>query len=521
MFAMPGLRAFSLAAERASGAVSCGVTGAFVGDVPLLQMVGTAGTKQWVVRALPELNEDLSAQYGLPIDVAAKAGALALIAAAFNRGDLAMAAIATVQMQFPDPPLLAKGRETEQEIAHRALELHRSRLLKFWDPEKHPRTGTPPNPGRFASESGESEPSPPATPIPTKPEAALIPAALVGPPWEKTPIVEGSGGGGVPRGTLELPFPRWPRSSSPEGSSPASSQPAGAPKAPQGARPTWSPPDPKSKLPFMSQSEPQLAPYVQGGKTSGIFRAPGMAPIELQSGEDGPALNMPLHSPGFTGYTRTHVEGHAAALMRLQGISEAWLEINNPKMCGACIENIETMLPPGAKLHIRFPNGTERTFPEDIKKLLKGGGTMKVKYFNYQDQLDPMDGAVIADNAQLDQLLDRARHGPPYVAKFAADNGCAIEIGIGKELGCAQYCCDGNPPYLMAVSPDPPMRRGYFEFLMADTPTPIAARYIIRFEELKKVALHFLQTGEQSDAVSWQPLDPRALTEDRERPADS
>ncbi len=157
MFAMPGLRAFSLAAERASNAVSCGVDGAFVGDVPLLQTVGAAGTKQWAVRALPELNEELSAQYGLPIDIAAKANALALIATAFNRGDLAMAAIATVQMQFPDPPPLAKGRETDDEIARRALELHRSRLLKFWDPEKHPRTGTPPNPGEFAPVSGGTE----------------------------------------------------------------------------------------------------------------------------------------------------------------------------------------------------------------------------------------------------------------------------------------------------------------------------------------------------------------------------
>ncbi len=114
MLAMSGLRAFSLAAKRASGAMSCGVNGVFVGGVPLLQ--AAAGAKrQWSVRPISELNEELSAQYGLPVDVAAKANALALIAAAFNRGDLAMTAIATVQMQFPDPPL-TKGRETELPI---------------------------------------------------------------------------------------------------------------------------------------------------------------------------------------------------------------------------------------------------------------------------------------------------------------------------------------------------------------------------------------------------------------------
>jgi hypothetical protein len=192
MFAMPGLRAFSLSAERTSNAVSCGARGVFVGDVPLLQAAGGAGAnRQWSVRPISELNEELSAQYGLPIDVVAKANALALIAAAFNRRDLAMAAIATVQMQFPDPPL-TKGRATEEEIGRRALDLHRSRLLKFWDPAKHPRTGTPPNPGWFAPESGESE-----RPVPTKPEPiTVLPAAMVGDPWKKPPIIGGGGGGG-------------------------------------------------------------------------------------------------------------------------------------------------------------------------------------------------------------------------------------------------------------------------------------------------------------------------------------
>jgi hypothetical protein len=59
MFAMPGLRAFSLSAERASNAVSCGATGVFVGDVPLLQAAGGAGAnRQWSVRPISELNEE-------------------------------------------------------------------------------------------------------------------------------------------------------------------------------------------------------------------------------------------------------------------------------------------------------------------------------------------------------------------------------------------------------------------------------------------------------------------------------
>ncbi|MGB6536629.1 MAG: Imm1 family immunity protein, partial [Xanthobacteraceae bacterium] len=82
----------------------------------------------------------------------------------------------------------------------------------------------------------------------------------------------------------------------------------------------------------------------------------------------------------------------------------------------------------------------------------------------------------------------------------------------GGNVGCVQYSrSDGSPPYLMAGSSRPPMKRGCVEFLTADTPTPIAARYIISFDELKTIAVHFLKTGERSDTVYWQVLNPRAV----------
>lgn len=109
------------------------------------------------MRIFSELNSELTSCYRLPIDIAAKANALALIASALNRRDFAMAAIAAVQMQIPDPPPLAKGQENPDDIARRARELARSGLLKFWNPAKHPRAGTPPNAGWFAPVQGDSE----------------------------------------------------------------------------------------------------------------------------------------------------------------------------------------------------------------------------------------------------------------------------------------------------------------------------------------------------------------------------
>jgi hypothetical protein len=349
MLAMTGLRAFSLAAKRGSEGVSCDAGGVFVGGIPLLQPP-SIGTPYWTARAAAELNKELSARYRLPIEIASKSGALALIAAALNRGDMAMAAIAAVQMQIPDPPPLTKRAETPDEITGRARELFRSGLLKFWDPAKHPRAGVPPNAGWF-------------TLVGEKPKTLeVIPDLSTGnstqKPWDEESETEGGGGEIGPPGVLELPLP---------GGSPGTLGPAASPiRPPAPERPprgSWTLPDPKSKLPFMGETEPQLAPYVEGGPTSGIFRAPNLPPVELQSGYYGPTLNRSADSEDFNIVTMTHVEGHAAELMRQWGLSEAWLSINNPNICDDCVEYLEPkMLPPGATLHVVLPNGHDIPF---------------------------------------------------------------------------------------------------------------------------------------------------------------
>lgn len=144
---------------------------------------------------------------------------------------------------------------------------------------------------------------------------------------------------------------------------------------------------------------------------------------------------------------------------------------------------------------------------------------MKVRYVNQQDESDPMNGSVIADSDKLADLLDRRRNTAPFMADLAGGDGFELMIGLGGDLGCAQFSrADGDPPYLMAVSAHPPpVEAGYFEFFVAGTPTPVAARYIISFDELKQVALYFLDTGGRSDAVSWQEFDPGAAREDARR----
>lgn len=71
---------------------------------------------------------------------------------------------------------------------------------------------------------------------------------------------------------------------------------------------------------------------------------------------------MPRGSSGFNLWTLSHVEGHAAALMRQRGITEGTLEINNPNICDSCTELLPKMLPPGSTLNIVLPDGTVKTF---------------------------------------------------------------------------------------------------------------------------------------------------------------
>jgi hypothetical protein len=145
--------------------VRCGTDGLYVGLTPLLRR---AASGSWAPRPRDEVEAELTALYGLPIDLSAKAGGLATVAAALQRGDAPLAAIAAVLLGFPDPPGLAKGAPARggDELA---AQLFASGLLKDWDSAKHPRVGDKPNAGWFAAKPVEPNAPPP---VPAKPSFA-------------------------------------------------------------------------------------------------------------------------------------------------------------------------------------------------------------------------------------------------------------------------------------------------------------------------------------------------------------
>ncbi|NJO84018.1 MAG: hypothetical protein HC828_15350 [Blastochloris sp.] len=100
----------------------------------------------------------------------------------------------------------------------------------------------------------------------------------------------------------------------------------------------------------------KLPTWQKGHPTRGVLDT-GSEEIDLVSGSGGPANNMPLDTPGMRDdmVVRTHVEAHAAAIMRQRGLKEATLYINNTPCLGrlGCDNMLPHMLPEGATLHVR------------------------------------------------------------------------------------------------------------------------------------------------------------------------
>jgi hypothetical protein len=95
-----------------------------------------------------------------------------------------------------------------------------------------------------------------------------------------------------------------------------------------------------------------------GKKVSGILDAGG-SQIDLVSGYTGPAQAIPFGTRGFNNIVRSHVEAHAAAVMRLNGLESASLYLNKAPCAWAqgCANMLPRMLPAGATLHIYWPGG--------------------------------------------------------------------------------------------------------------------------------------------------------------------
>lgn len=159
-------REFRLSPPGKGQGLSCAENGAFLDAIPLLKRSRASGKECWEPIDSEQLSEQISSQFGLPIDISRKTGWLKVIAKALNSGDLARAQIATVLLGVPDRPPLSKGTRSQSDMIKFIRDLHWSGMIKAdWDPDEHPRwpAGAPDSQGgQFApkGEGGEADDSP-------------------------------------------------------------------------------------------------------------------------------------------------------------------------------------------------------------------------------------------------------------------------------------------------------------------------------------------------------------------------
>src|SRR5579863_3241439 len=97
----------------------------------------------------------MSIAYEIEVDLSDKLHGIGLVADSLNRGEVAAAQIAALLLRLPVPSVV-KSKAPDR--LSKAMWLFESGLLgKDWIEADHPRAGTPPNPGWFATQSGGSD----------------------------------------------------------------------------------------------------------------------------------------------------------------------------------------------------------------------------------------------------------------------------------------------------------------------------------------------------------------------------
>jgi hypothetical protein len=151
------------------------------------------------------------------------------------------------------------------------------------------------------------------------------------------------------------------------------------------------------------------------------------------SGWHPPAAAMPKGTPGMNIVTKSHVEAHAAAVMRNEGLTEATLWINRSPCGGVtgCAAMLPRMVPRGSTLTIHVvPNGSAGSVAENL--IIRGGGLTVLARYQPPGSDSPSQFDV-SSGEQLDELLARAAdhfgdRGIPAV-ELTSDDGSTLVMG--------------------------------------------------------------------------------------------
>lgn len=132
---------------------------------------------------------------------------------------------------------------------------------------------------------------------------------------------------------------------------------------------------------------------------------------------------------------------------------------------------------------------------------------MEVRFFDRQSKTNPANGGTLSSREELEEIWEAAKKRTNFFAELVTDEGHTLLLGLGPEVGCAQFSSSGGePPYLMAVARSDAGEGRFIDFEMTNTPTPISERYCFPMHRLKDIAVYFLGTGRCSPGVTWEEI---------------
>jgi hypothetical protein len=70
---------------------------------------------------------------------------------------------------------------------------------------------------------------------------------------------------------------------------------------------------------------------------------------------------------------------------------------------------------------------------------------MAARFYDRHDELNPLNGSELALGVAAYRIIDQSRSREPFFCELVGENGYKLMLGIGTNIGCAQYsACDGT-----------------------------------------------------------------------------
>jgi hypothetical protein len=114
----------------------------------------------------------------------------------------------------------------------------------------------------------------------------------------------------------------------------------------------------------------------------------------------------------------------------------------------------------------------------------------------------------VADGEELRKLLYLLVEQEPKVFVLEMAINAMFTIGIGLPYGFVQFSKNNEPPYLIATVEESLGGIDWdeeVEFMAGGTPTPIAKRWCLPYDQVVKTITHFFQNNELPQ-LKWEEI---------------